>query len=482
MVSKKTKKRISFGIIALFVFSIIMYGGISATGWIYAGGIELINPITEFSTDNTFSDESDSAVPTEKAIVDGIATTDSKLRTSMLSSLGISEAINSWENTNSNPDITVQGDIEDYIKRIRVVTLNDDGAITQECADYNNQEIDCITDGTKGQVMVEFPKLYYKETVDGDNNLEKVEVSSFALPGYKLHPCFSWGNGRDKIYIGAFEAGHDGTALTSVSGVATRTDRTLAEYRSEAIARKSGATQADSNWHSYGFWQHHLIELLFYSYYDTRNSQSALAGYTEASSYDASYKRNTGRTINLTTINGNVDADLSGTDSDLSSVLDSGDKIANRFLWIENIFGHIWKFTDGVIYVPTSSVGVSGWTGDFQAVYHTPDPRLWSSSDADIESDYDKLDVTPYATSSDSYIKKVGKGFVPTDGGASSSTYWTDNYWAHLTDGGRAYLRSVRVGGSLDHGGWAGLGSRLSATALSYSSSAIGSRLCYSEI
>ena len=132
MVSKKTKKRISFGIIALFVFSIIMYGGISATGWIYAGGIELINPITEFSTDNTFSDESDSAVPTEKAIVDGIATTDSKLRTSMLSSLGISEAINSWENTNSNPDITVQGDIEDYIKRIRVVTLNDDGAITQD--------------------------------------------------------------------------------------------------------------------------------------------------------------------------------------------------------------------------------------------------------------------------------------------------------------------------------------------------------------
>src|SRR6056297_3770065 len=138
--------------------------------------------------------------------------------------------------------------------------------------------------------------------------------------------------------------------------------------------------------------------------------------------------------------------------------------------------GHIWKFIDGVTYVPTSSVGVSCWTGDFQAVYHTPDPRLWSSSDADIESDYDKLDVTPYATSSDSYIQKVGKGFVPTDGGASSSTYWPDNYWSHLTDGGRAYFRSVLVGGFLPNGGKAGLCSRSSRNALSSSSSNFGSR------
>lgn len=405
-----------------------------------------------------------------------------KLRRGMLDMLGISEAVCSWDNTNSSPNITVVGDIDEYIKKVRVVTLSDDGVVNSTLADHNNPTITGTTDGTDGQVMVEFPELWYKETVDVSGHLEKVEISSFSLPGYNLHPCFSWGNGRSKIYIGAFEAGHDGTALSSVSGVAPRVSRTLAQFRDEAIARKSGATQNDSNWHTIGFWQQNLIELLFYSYYESRDSQTELPGYTEASSYSEAYKRNTGRSINLTSHSGSVDADLVGTDSDLSAVLNSGDKIANRFLWIENIFGHIWKFNDGVVYVPTSGVGVSGWTGDFQAVYTTPDPRLWSSTDADIVANYEKLDVTPYAISDDSYIKKVGRGFVPTDGGASNSKYWTDNYWSYLTDGSRAYLRSVRSGGSLFDGGRVGVGSRISNLGLGYSSSNAGSRLCYSKI
>lgn len=344
--------------------------------------------------------------------------------------LGIADKEYEWDNTNSDPAVTVTGDIQEYIKEVRVVTLADDGTVNSVCADYENQAITCETNGSDGQVMVEFPKLYYKETKDSNGNLEKVEISEFDLPGFKLHPAFSWGEGRnrDYVYIGAFEASYDDSALASVSGEPTRTDRTMAQYRDEAAARYTG-NQSTSSWHPIGFWQRHMVELLWYGYYETRNSQESQPGYTEASSYDGAYKRNTGRSINCTTHNCSVTADLDGTDSDLSSVLNSGDKIANRFLWVENVFGHIWKFTDGVTYVPTETVGVSaGWDGDYQAVYTTADPRKFSSDNAEIYNNYEKLPVTPYAISSDDYISKVGAGFVPTDGGASSSTYWTDNY------------------------------------------------------
>ena len=403
-------------------------------------------------------------------------------RQALTSSLGIADRTYEWDNSDSDPALKVAGDIENYIKKVRVVTLDDDGVVTSVLADYDNQQITGITDGSIGQVMVEFPKIWYKEHFDGDNNLIKVEVSDFSLDGFKLHPAFSWGNGRDKIYIGAFEAGHDGTALTSVSGVATRTDRTLAQFRSEAIARKSGATQSNSNWHTMGFWQQHLLDMLFFAYYDTRHSQQVLPGYTEASTYNNAYKRNTGRSINCTSHNCSVDVDLAGVDSDLTAVMTAGNKIANRFLWIENIFGHIWKFNDGVTYVPTEAVGVSGWTGEFRAVYATADPRLFSSTDADILNNYDLLSVTPFAGSNEIWVGKVGTGFIPTTTGTNENQYWTDYHWNRLSDSGRAYLRSVLAGGLLNSGGRAGVVARVSDSGLGYSDSSRGSRLCYSEI
>jgi len=399
----------------------------------------------------------------------------------LTSSLGIPYKTAEWDNTVTDPALTVNGDLTNYIKKVRLVTLNDDGIVTSVLADYNNPTIDGTTDGTDGQVMVEFPKLYFKEIFDG-NDLISVEVSDFALPGFELHPAFSWGNGRDKIYIGAYEASYSGSnVMQSISGQAVKTSQILAQFRTAAVAR-GGEVQADSSWHTMGFWQQHLIDLLFYAYYETRHSQQALPGYTEASSFDYAYTRETGRTNNLTTINGNVDVDLADVDSDLDGIVSSGNKIANRFLWIENIFGHIWKFNDGVTYVPIESVGVPDWTGEFRAVYATADPRLFSSTDADILANYNLLPVTPFAGSNEIWIGRVGSGFVPTASGTNENQYWTDYHWNRLHDSGRNYLRSVLAGGFLSFGGRAGVLSRGSSFGLVTSDSTRGSRLCYSKI
>jgi hypothetical protein len=385
----------------------------------------------------------------------------------------------SWNNDNSNPAMSHEGSFDECFKKVRLVTLADNGDVNSVLATWDAPEIDGDTDGTDGQVMVELPKLWYKANLDGSGHLEGFELSEVNKVGFTLHPAFAWGDGRDEIYIGAYEAYTNTTpnpdVLCSISDVTPTTDKEMADFRTEAEARGSG-------WHILGFWEQHLIDMLFYAWYKTRDSQGALPGYTEEDGFTVAKMRNTGRSNILTTINGSVDAALSGADSSLTN-LSVGDKIANRFLWIENIFGHIWKVNDGVTYVPTSGVGVSGWTGDFQAVYATADIRDFSSVQAEILADYTKLSVVPYyAGAASENTKNMGDGFVPTEDGGTTSQYWCAHSWSYLNDSSKNYLRVVLAGGSLSLGGRAGVACRSAASALGIVSTAVGARLAFSKI
>jgi len=168
----------------------------------------------------------------------------------------------------------------------------------------------------------------------------------------------------------------------------------------------------------------------------------------------------------------------------LSSVLSTGDKIANRFLWIENIFGHIWKFNDGVTYVPTEmSGGITNWTGDYQAVYATADIRDFSSVLSEILTDYTKLSALPYNAGNESLTTKhMGDGFVPVDDGGTTSQYWCAHSWLYLADTSRNYLRIVRVGGSLSSGDRAGVAARYVVFSLDHANASGGARLAFSKI
>ena len=356
-----------------------------------------------------------------------------------------------------------------WLKQVKLVLLGDDLTENAVIADYENQQIDAGADltGASGQVMVKIPKIYFKETLDLNGTLIRVDVAPIKLAGFACHPKFVRPDGteRDYIYIGRYEAGSDGgTKLSSVSGVAPLTGVALATFRSRAFARGAG-------WYPYDYYTHHLLQLLFYVYYADFNSQAKLPGYTEASAYADAYKRTSGRSDNLTTMNGSVDADLAGIDAELVAAgITAGEKIANQFLFIENIFGHLWKMLDGIAF--------DGRIGQPNTAYVTADPTKFSSVDAEILANYDNLNVNLPAATNENYIQSLQSFFLPKVHGGGSSTYVTDYFWSYLDDETRNYLRLVRAGGALAYGGKAGLAARLSDGGLSLAISDSGSRLC----
>jgi|GEM_PF-2455682 len=354
-----------------------------------------------------------------------------------------------------------------FLEDLALVLLADDLTENSVLATNWNPEIPSGADlsGASGQVMVRFKKFYYQEVFNASNELTELRWSAKKLPGFSIHPFFTDGvNEADYAYISAYEAGDDGgTKLKSASSVAPLTGVNLATFRSRAVARGTG-------WHAYDHWAQHLIQMLFYLYYASLDSQGKLPGYTETSTYDDLYKRNTGRSDGLITMNGSVDVDLTGTDSDLSGIVASGGKIANRFLFMENIFGHIWKMLDGISFDGRVA-------SEFNDAYICKEPAKYSSLDADILADYEAqgLDIVGGTTT---YIKTVYAGFIPKTGGANSSTYFGDLFWSYLDDIGRDYFRLVRAGGSLTDGGRAGVACRHSAYDLGLAYSHYGSRLC----
>ena len=358
-----------------------------------------------------------------------------------------------------------------YFRDIKVVTLNNSGDETQELANYNNPLISGATDGTNGQVMVKFPKLYYKEFLDVNGVLIGIELARYQKPGMKLHPLFTWGNGRDYIYIGAYEGYLTGSMLSSISGFKPTTNRTIGLFRGDAINR-GGGTQETSNWHLYSYWHEHFLNMLFYLYYGTRDSQAVLGGYTEGGSFTTPKIRTCGRTNILDTINGSVIVDFDGGDSDILGSVDAGIVIANRFLFVENFYGHIWKFLDGV--------GFDGRTGNEGDVWLSNDPRNFTSQESEILLEYTKSNTIVY-TGGDTFVKELGEDLLPITGGGNSSTFYCDQFYSRLTTTPNEF-RVVRGGGALAVGSGAGVAGRSSFGAFSISHSTVGSRLCYSEI
>ncbi len=400
-----------------------------------------------------------------------------QVETDTVTTLKGSEASISWDTDPPPAEETTlmqgDGDIDPYLQGIKVVTLADNGTVNSVLATYDNPIITGATDGTDGQVMVEFPKIWYKETINASGHLEKVEVSSYQKDGYALHPCFAWGDGRDHIYIGAYEASSEsaGSVMRSISGQNVRTSRDVAQFLAEAQLRGDG-------WHPHGFWNEHLIQLLYYVWSKDRDSQTVIPGYTEESGWDYAKTRLTGRSNILTDVNGSVLADKEGVDSDLTN-LSASDAVANRFLFIENFYGHIWKFLLGCSF--------DGRIEERKTAWATPDPRVWAAvngaiTDAHVLANYEDMDIDLLSVDETSYIRNVGKAFLPVEGGASSSTFYADLFYSYLTDAAnRNYLRSVRAGGVLSVGAVAGVAARVSSASLSGSHASYGSRLCYSK-
>ena len=345
-----------------------------------------------------------------------------------------------------------------FCKTASSVLLADNLTENATLATWTSQQypVGATLDGSAGQVMTKIHKFWYKEGFDGSGNLNFLGVANYAKEGYTLHPKFSYGSGREYIYIGAYEASNaTGDKLASVSGASILASIQMSVFRTRAVARGTG-------YYPHDFWTNHILRLLQYMYYGDYNMQVKLPGYTNRSAWADAARRSTGRSNSLASHAGSVDYDPTGLDSDLgtSGWASTERKIANRFLWIENPWGHVWKLEDGC--------SADGRTTSTNKFYTTPDPAKFSSVEATILANYDDMGILLPATSNETYIQNLQAGLLPYTQGGNESTYITDYYWSYLNDAARNNLRSVLAGGTLTDGDRTGVAARMSFNALTH--------------
>ena len=380
--------------------------------------------------------------------------------------------------------------------RMKGCLLDDDGNVVEylDPKDWTGQ----TRDGSRGQVMVEIPMHYRKFTYEGD--VMRVRVSELPLPGYHQVP---------KMYVSAYEASvqrstttlasvvndsvdyrggnnnsnYDGTYRSFLGRPATQISRT--NFRAYARKRKSGSTE----WNCMTYDIQKALYWLFVTEYATLNSQAAYKAELTAEGY-----RQGGLGAGVTDWNSSQWSTFNGyypfvpcghTDTlgNRTGVVaytaydENGDeyKTTNvpRYRGVENPFGHIWQWTDG-INIRISPTEANGGDG-LSKVFVCSDPALFK------DSGYDGYRHVGNEARTDGYVKEIIGGeygeIMPAAVGGGSTTYFCDYHYTNMPTA--ETLRGVLFGGSAILGASAGFAVAYSYYAPSITYTYFGSRLCF---
>lgn len=400
---------------------------------------------------------------------------------------------------NASPDLTRIGlsglhktlPIQSAMRRC---LLSDDGVVvdylgaTDSTKNAYGQTVKL--DGSAGQVMVEIPEHYRKVEESDDGTYCDVKLATQPLTGFQRVP---------KMYISAFQAAIDRTNLKLSSVVNTTaqyrggnntstwddtyrsllgmpaTSLSLTNFRKYARAR-------GEEWDCMTYEAQKTLYWLFVVEYATLNSQKAYnsaltsEGYRQGGlgdgvsniTYD---KWNTYSSLNpfipcgYTTSLGNqtgVKA-FSWTEEQQTAYGAAWTTYVPSYRGIENPFGHVWQWTDGLLNIVADSVS---------SIYICKDRNHYGDT---LNGYYSKHGEMPTAGG---YVKKVIMGedgdILPSLCGGGSSTYYCDNHYNTATAG----TYGVRFGGSASDGATCGFVYSSAPSAPSIASALVGSRLC----
>lgn len=338
-----------------------------------------------------------------ESIVDELITSPAK------SSYGIE-----WDSTNDI--MTRKGSLDySYIQRkMKRCVLNDDGSVNYYLNPTDSTLKDDGTtanlDGTDGNVMVQIPKFYVKFTTV--SSLKTAEISPIAKSGFVVHPAFiKAGVEVDYRYYRAYKGYSNGTKLQSISGVKPTREKTIAEFRTLAVANGAG-------WHQLDWHLSNAVNLLYLIEYASFNSQAELGN---GNSIGNNFATTTG---------------ISNKYGNSSTSAPNDDFVSYR--GIEHFFAEAWEFVDGV--------NVSERVVFVNSNYETFESDVFTG-------DYETTGVR-LPTANASYIRNFDfsvKGLIPTSAsGASSNTFGCDGLWSNT--GNRIVLR----GGFAAHGALCG--------------------------
>ena len=409
-----------------------------------------------------------------------------------------------FDTTVSSPDCTRIGNPNLHRtlpvhSQMRGCLLNDDGEVTKYLneSDWTSE----TRDGSQGQVMVEIPEHYVKFETDGTKR--RVKMSITPIVGYKK---------IGKYYISAYEAtvqrsanklcsvvntdedyrggnnnsANDAQSNTFLGKAATAISRT--NFRTYARNRKEGSTE----WNCMTYDAQKDLYWLFVVEYATLNSQKAYNATKTSEGYAQgglgagvtnleSGKWNTfngyypvipcGHTDSLGNGTGEVDYQMPEEyDTNVLTV-----KVP-RYRGIENPFGHLWQWTDGI----NVRISPNKPDGDgLSKVYVCSDPSKFN------DTNYDGYTYVGDEVRTQAYVKEVifGEGgeIMPSVVGGSTTTYFCDYHYTNIPTS--VTLRGVRFGGDanigVNDGANAGFVCANSRIVTLPASTSIGSRLCF---
>lgn len=178
-----------------------------------------------------------------------------------------------------------------------------------------------ITSGTTGDVMIRFPKIWWKMYKENGKQYVKYATKQVDSTWKALaHINSRTGVECDYVYISAYLGYSDGSKLRSLSGKSPTTDTALATFRTQAQAN-------GSNYNQIGFYQLTMLQILYLIRYKNLDSQTALGrGYVDGNSA----KTNTG-----------------GTDSKGMYYGETTGKIQMKFAGLEDFWGNCYYYIDG---------------------------------------------------------------------------------------------------------------------------------------
>lgn len=339
-----------------------------------------------------------------------------------------------------------------FIKKLKVVMLNFDGTEAYEINKNNyKQKAAGGTVGTEGNVMVAFPKIYYKVTTSGNNI--RVDVSDVALDAD--YHCWAHigidGQEKDYCYMAAYDPCLESGKLRSLTGKAPSVNQVVSDEVNEAVANNPNSSK--KNWYTGVVADRFLVQILLLLIGKNTNTQEQF-GYGYA--------------------NGNSAAISSGTMDDKGLFWgETGGKLGVKVFGIENFWGNVYN-------------RIAGW----MVVNGAHKVKMtWGTQDGST--------VTGYNTTGDGYVTNGIPASTGTNGGyikgmtghkfgliPIASECGQGSATTYVPDGGWIYNNGVYyafVGGYWDYTSCAGAFSVALNDAVSHRYTSVGASLSYKK-
>ena len=406
-----------------------------------------------------------------------------------------------WDITVSNPKPTRVGKMELHKElplqnMMRNCILDDNGKVVYylNANDSTKRDTGAAADltGKDGMMETELPDMYVR--FEMDSNKCRHLQSTQPLPGFHL-----WRKGyvssveatvqrstnklasvcsTDVDYRGGNNnASYDGTYRSFLGLPATAIS--LNDFR--AKARNRGSVE----WNANLYRMHKMIWWLFVVEYCTFNSQDAFNAELDENGF---HQGGLGAGVTMwngdwNTFNGYYPIIPCGTTNPLGNhtgtvdyTVSNGDKISKtfavpRYRGIENPFGHLWKWTDGIKIIIQSEAA-----GGLSKMYICDDPSKFTNSGV---GNYEyRGDISR----KEGYVKQLVLGedgdIMPLAVGAGNTTYFCDYFYTNIPSSGESE-RGVLFGGFAVYGANAGFVSANANYTPTVAHAYIGSRLCF---